>query len=136
MNTYVDDNFGHWEIEDEDQLEFYHQVQAESIWKRCEGCGRMVRLRPHYGLCDSCATRLEQGWDLDPPDITPQRVQKDLLSAIALEELDKAEYLLKELRTLKEQEREREREREQNVDEDEVEDEVESRPADDHDHPR
>lgn len=64
MPTFYDDNFGAWEIEDEEDIEFYHRVQAESVEKICDGCGRTVKLRPDYGYCNSCATKIEQGWDL------------------------------------------------------------------------
>ena len=62
--TYVDDNFGMYEIRDEDDIKFYHQVQNESVWKICEGCQRKVKLRPSYGICNSCADLLERGYDL------------------------------------------------------------------------
>lgn len=62
--TYYDDNFGAYDIRDEDDVEFYRQVQAESIWKRCRGCQRRVKLRPDYGYCNSCANRRERGEDL------------------------------------------------------------------------
>lgn len=65
MPTYIDDNFGTYKIESQDDVDFYHQVQAESRMKTCEGCGRRVRLRPDYAYCDSCATKREQGWDFD-----------------------------------------------------------------------
>jgi len=62
--TYVDDNFGVWDnMDDPDHREFYHQVQRESVRKKCQGCGRMVRLRPSYGICNSCAERAERGGD-------------------------------------------------------------------------
>lgn len=61
---YYDDNFGCWDIQDEEDLEFYFQVQEESIEKICDGCGRKVRLRPDYGYCNSCADKIERGWDL------------------------------------------------------------------------
>lgn len=61
--TYVDDNFGTYEINDDDDVAFYHQVQRESIDKTCDGCGRRVRLRPDYGYCNSCADKRERGWD-------------------------------------------------------------------------
>ena len=64
MPEYYDDNFGHWEIHDEDDLEFYRQVQSESVLKRCKGCGVMVKLRPDYYICNSCADTLERGGDL------------------------------------------------------------------------
>ncbi len=69
--TFFDDNYGHWDeqrMEDPDAVDFYHQVQAESIWKRCQGCGNLKKLRPDYGYCNTCATMIEHGGDLDPPD--------------------------------------------------------------------
>jgi hypothetical protein len=59
--TYYDDNFGHYEINDESDVEFYHQVQKESRRKKCQGCGQMVRLRPDYAYCNACADRAERG---------------------------------------------------------------------------
>ena len=76
--TYTDDNFGHWDMEDPDSIEFYHQVQAESTWKRCEGCGELVKLRPQYGFCNDCATKMEQGWDMDTPDPIDEAVDLEL----------------------------------------------------------
>ncbi len=61
--TYYDDNFGHYEIEGPEDVEFYHQVQRESRMKKCQGCGRKVRLRPDYAYCNSCADRRERGGD-------------------------------------------------------------------------
>ena len=66
---HYDDNFGHWDGMDpdhpdyEDNVAFYKKVQAESIIKTCEGCERKVKLRPEYGYCNSCATKIEQGMD-------------------------------------------------------------------------
>lgn len=64
MASYYDDNFGHWDIEDEDDLEHYRRVQETNVEKECVGCGRTVSIQPHYDVCDSCATKREQGWDL------------------------------------------------------------------------
>lgn len=62
---YYDDNFGFWEdMDDPDNIEFYERVQRESVEKKCEGCGRTVRILPQYGYCDGCATKREQGWDI------------------------------------------------------------------------
>lgn len=55
MPSYYDDNFGFYEIESEEDIEFYKQVQQESVEKICERCGRKVRLRPDYAICNSCA---------------------------------------------------------------------------------
>jgi len=64
MATYHDDNFGVWDMRDSDDMDFYREVQRNSVTKRCDGCGRKVRLLPHYAYCDSCATKREQGWDI------------------------------------------------------------------------
>ena len=63
MTMYYDDNFGEYDIQDEEDIEFYHRVQNESVEKVCECCGRTVRLRPDYGICNSCAEILERGGD-------------------------------------------------------------------------
>ena len=62
--SYVDDNFGTYDIQDEDDIEFYRDVQKRSVRKKCQGCGRMVKILPQYGYCDSCATKREQGYDI------------------------------------------------------------------------
>lgn len=42
---FYDDNFGEWDdMDDPDAVEFYQQVQAESVEKECAICGRTVRL--------------------------------------------------------------------------------------------
>jgi hypothetical protein len=57
MGSYYDDNFGHWEdMDDPDMVDFYHQVQRESVLKKCADCGR-----PDYGICGACADRAERG---------------------------------------------------------------------------
>jgi hypothetical protein len=64
MPSYYDDNFGHWEdMNDPDMVDFYHQVQRESVLKTCKRCGREVRLRPDYSICNSCADMIEMGGD-------------------------------------------------------------------------
>ena len=63
--SYYDDNFGHYEIESEEDIEFYHKIQAQSVWKRCDGCKKRVKIMPHYGYCNACATKLENGFDLE-----------------------------------------------------------------------
>ncbi len=63
--SFYDDNFGHWEdMDDPDVREFYDQVQKESVWKDCERCGRRVKLRPSYSICNSCADIMERGGDM------------------------------------------------------------------------
>lgn len=61
--SYYDDNFGFYDIQSEEDVEFYHEMQRVSVRKKCEGCGRMVRLKPDYGYCNSCADKMEKGWD-------------------------------------------------------------------------
>jgi rRNA maturation endonuclease Nob1 len=65
MPSYYDDNFGWYEIESEEDVEFYHSMQRKSVEKKCDGCGRKVKLAPDYGYCNSCATKLERGQDLE-----------------------------------------------------------------------
>jgi hypothetical protein len=33
MPSYYDDNYGHYEIEGPEDIEFYHQTQRESVWR-------------------------------------------------------------------------------------------------------
>lgn len=64
MRVYYDDNFGRWDIEDDEDVVLYHQFQQRNVEKTCAGCGRSVMLQPHYDICDTCATKREQGWDI------------------------------------------------------------------------
>ena len=67
MNTgagYYDDNFGWWEMNDEEDLRFYERIQASNVRKRCQGCGRLVSIQPRYAYCNECATKIEHGWDI------------------------------------------------------------------------
>lgn len=63
MTTYYDDNFGHYDIQSQDDIEFYMKVQKESVWKKCSRCKRKVKLRPEYSICNSCAEKIEKGMD-------------------------------------------------------------------------
>lgn len=63
--SYYDDNFGFYDIQSEEDVEFYHEMQRQSVSKKCEGCGRMVRLKPDYAFCNSCADKIERGWDFN-----------------------------------------------------------------------
>lgn len=63
MPSYYDDNYGFYEIESQEDVDFYHRVQKDSIWKKCEKCNRRVKLRRDYGICNSCADKIEKGWD-------------------------------------------------------------------------
>lgn len=61
-STLVDDNFGVWDVRDEDDVEFYKEVSRRSVEKVCSMCGRTVRIMPQYDKCNSCADALEGGW--------------------------------------------------------------------------
>lgn len=61
MKSYYDDNFGHWDIEDEDDVEMYHRFQRSNVAKICRTCEQEVFIQPQYDQCDRCATREEQG---------------------------------------------------------------------------
>lgn len=61
--TYIDDNFGTYVIESDEDIEWYNQVQRESVWKWCVACRRRVKLRPDYSICNSCTEILEKGGD-------------------------------------------------------------------------
>lgn len=63
MPSYYDDNFGFYDVEDENDIDFYHHMQEGSVEKECEGCGGYVRIRPEYAYCNSCADKRERGWD-------------------------------------------------------------------------
>ena len=83
--TYIDDNFGEWEIEDDDDIDFYDEIQKSNVEKTCKGCGRIVHIQPHYAYCNSCADTIERGGELpgydgdgddeeevqDPDDVIP-----------------------------------------------------------------
>ena len=63
--SYYDDNFGHWhDMDDEDVHAYYLDTQRRSVRKKCQGCGRSVRILPDYAYCNSCADKREQGWDM------------------------------------------------------------------------
>ena len=62
--AYFDDNFGEWQMEDQDDLEFYRQVQRTNVRKKCRGCGKWVKIQPDYAYCDPCCRKLESGQDL------------------------------------------------------------------------
>lgn len=62
--SYYDDNYGHYDIQDEDDVEFYRSVQRRSVLKKCVGCRKKKLLLPEYAYCDSCATKIENGMDV------------------------------------------------------------------------
>jgi len=64
MPIFYDDNYGFYEIESPEDIEFYHQTQKESVRKKCKGCGRTVKIKRDYAYCNSCANKIEKGYDL------------------------------------------------------------------------
>jgi hypothetical protein len=64
MPGYYDDNFGWYEIEDQEDLDFYMANQLSSVNTKCKGCGRTVRLLPEYIYCNSCTQIVERGGEL------------------------------------------------------------------------
>jgi len=64
MAIFVDDNYGTWDMDEDGSEEFYFHTQKTNVEKECEGCGRLVKIQPQYGYCNSCAERLERGLDL------------------------------------------------------------------------
>ena len=60
---YYDDNFGHWDIEDESDLDHYRRTQETNVEKTCVGCGRKVMIQPQYAYCNTCAEKVEAGID-------------------------------------------------------------------------
>lgn len=62
--SYYDDNFGFYEIEDQDDIDFYFENQKHSRLKKCKGCGRKVKLLPDYVYCNRCADTIERGGEL------------------------------------------------------------------------
>lgn len=64
MPSYYDDNYGEYDIQDEDDIAFYRERQRTNVRKKCKGCGRMVSIQPDYAYCNSCATKIENGLDV------------------------------------------------------------------------
>jgi len=61
--NYYDDNFGEYEIESQNDVDFYFATQRKSVRKKCSICGQTVKLLPHYDKCDRCIRILENGGD-------------------------------------------------------------------------
>ena len=56
-----EDNFGFWDVGEQEEQAFFDHVQRESLPKTCDRCGQRVRLLPSKMLCASCVTALECG---------------------------------------------------------------------------
>ena len=54
-----------YEIRDQDDVAFFHRTAEQPVEKQCLGCRRIVKVLPRYGHCGHCASRLEQGLDLE-----------------------------------------------------------------------
>ena len=56
--SFYDDNFGFYDIRDEDDIEFYREMQRISVRKKCQGCGRMVKISQSARVLQWFAARL------------------------------------------------------------------------------
>ena len=65
MIARYDDNFGHWDIRDEDDLEHYRRTQETNVEKKCAICGKTVMIQPQYDVCNGCAEMREMGLDVE-----------------------------------------------------------------------
>ena len=65
MSGYYDENFGHWNMDEdpEEMRRFYNQVQKTNVRKKCVICGELVKIQPHYDKCNSCMEKIEKGMD-------------------------------------------------------------------------
>lgn len=62
-DLFYDDNYGAWDdMDDPDMVEFYFETQRQSVLKKCVDCGRMVKIKPDYECCNSCADIRERGF--------------------------------------------------------------------------
>lgn len=60
-----DDNYGFYDIDSEEDVQFYFERQRTNVTKKCQGCGQMVKIQPDYAYCNDCADKLERGGDLE-----------------------------------------------------------------------
>ena len=56
-----DDNYGFWDMRNEEERIFFDHVQRQSVLTTCERCERPVRLVPPKALCACCVSALEYG---------------------------------------------------------------------------
>jgi hypothetical protein len=52
-------NFGFYDLDIEDEMEFFCHVKANSVPKKCVRCKEKVRLLPDRKMCSRCAEALE-----------------------------------------------------------------------------
>jgi hypothetical protein len=73
MSTKYEDNFGFYQIDDDDpeELEFFCHVKAHSEPTICVRCDQKVRLLKHVTLCAACSHALEFGAPSDPAWVVP-----------------------------------------------------------------
>lgn len=64
MPSYYDDNYGEWHDMDDPEVQaFYKHTQRTNVRKKCSRCGQIVRIQPHYSICNSCLDKIERGQD-------------------------------------------------------------------------
>jgi hypothetical protein len=73
MPVLYDDNFGYWQVDDAEELEFFKHVQSQSIGRSCERCRGAVRLMAPKLLCAPCISALECGAPLSMGEYGPSR---------------------------------------------------------------
>ncbi len=53
-NYYDDDYYGD---------EYIGHSKYERVLKECKRCGQTVDMSSDHGICDSCASQIERGWE-------------------------------------------------------------------------
>ena len=68
MGAAYEDNFGFWDLDEPEELAFFHHVQRQSVGAVCKRCERIVHLMPPRIFCAPCASALECGAPLSISD--------------------------------------------------------------------
>jgi hypothetical protein len=68
MSTKYEDNFGFYQIDDDDseELEFFCHIRAQSKPTLCARCNGNVSLLEHIKICATCSQAIEYGAPSDP----------------------------------------------------------------------
>ena len=61
MGVAYEDNFGFWDLDEPEELAFFHHVQRQSFRAVCKRCDGVVRLLPPKIFCAPCTSALECG---------------------------------------------------------------------------
>ena len=71
MGAAYEDNFGFWNLDEPEELAFFHHVQRQSVRAVCKRCEGVVRLMPPKIFCAPCASALECGAPISINDYNP-----------------------------------------------------------------